>query len=59
MWGLTQAIMMVESPDGSHALLGRSRGHRPGMLTCLSGFVDQAESIGAPPLSSYVAPSRV
>ena len=38
--------MMVESADGAHALLGRSRGHRPGMLTCLSGFIDQAESIG-------------
>ncbi len=38
--------MMVESADGTHALLGRSRGHRPGMLTCLSGFIDQAESIG-------------
>lgn len=49
-----QAIMMVESADGTHALLGRSRGHRPGMLTCLSGFIDQAESIGerSPPAES-------
>lgn len=45
---MLQAIMMVESADGRHALLGRSRGHRPGMLTCLSGFIDQSESIGKP-----------
>ena len=38
--------MMVESADGTQALLGRSHGHRPGMLTCLSGFIDQSESIG-------------
>lgn len=41
-----QVIMMVESADGQRALLGRSRGHRPGMLTCLAGFVDQCESVG-------------
>lgn len=41
--------MMVESADGKRALLGRSRGHRPGMLTCLAGFVDQCESVGVPP----------
>ena len=35
-------IMLVESPDGQSALLGRSKAMRPGMLTALSGFVDQA-----------------
>jgi hypothetical protein len=39
-----QVIMLVESPDGSAALLGRSKKIRPGMLTCLSGFVDQVGS---------------
>ena len=34
-------IMLVESPDGGSALLGRSKKMRPGMLTCLSGFTDQ------------------
>lgn len=34
--------MLVESPDGQAALLGRSKAMRPGMLTALSGFVDQA-----------------
>ena len=43
---VAQVIMMVESGDGKRALLGRSRGHRPGMLTCLAGFVDQCESVG-------------
>lgn len=38
-------IMLVESPDGQKALLGRSKGLRASMQTCLSGFVDQAESI--------------
>ena len=33
--------MMVESVDGSHALLGRSKRMRPGMMTCLSGFIEQ------------------
>jgi NADH pyrophosphatase NudC (nudix superfamily) len=33
--------MLVESPDGGSALLGRSKKMRPGMLTCLSGFTDQ------------------
>ena len=36
-----QAIMLVESVDGSRALLGRSKRMRPGMLTCLSGFIEQ------------------
>jgi len=38
-------IMLVESPDGRRALLGRSRKFTPGMYTCLSGFIDQCESI--------------
>ncbi|KAI7840059.1 hypothetical protein COHA_006190 [Chlorella ohadii] len=38
-------IMLVESPDGQAALLGRSKAMRPGMLTALSGFVDQGEAI--------------
>ena len=49
IWGrmpVAQVIMMVESGDGKRALLGRSRGHLPGMLTCLAGFVDQCESVG-------------
>ena len=33
--------MMVESEDGSRALLGRSKRMRPGMMTCLSGFIEQ------------------
>ena len=37
-----QAIMLVESMDGSRALLGRPRNLRPGVLTCLSGFIEQA-----------------
>lgn len=40
-----QVIMLVESPDGRRALLGRSRKVAPGMYTCLSGFVDQCESV--------------
>mmetsp|Transcript_15187 Transcript_15187/g.44738 ORF Transcript_15187/g.44738 Transcript_15187/m.44738 type:complete len:192 (-) Transcript_15187:1123-1698(-) len=38
-------IMLVESPDGHRALLGRSKRNTPGMYTCLSGFIDQCESI--------------
>ncbi|PNW78451.1 hypothetical protein CHLRE_09g396900v5 [Chlamydomonas reinhardtii] len=38
-------IMLVESPDGRRALLGRNRKFTPGMYTCLSGFVDQCESV--------------
>ncbi len=37
--------MLVESPDGNRALLGRSAKSTPGMYTCLSGFIDQCESI--------------
>lgn len=36
--------MLVESPDGQSAVLGRSKAMRPGMLTALSGFVDQARA---------------
>jgi NAD+ diphosphatase len=39
------AIALVESPDGSAVLLGRGRASPPGMLTCLSGFVEQGESV--------------
>jgi NADH pyrophosphatase NudC (nudix superfamily) len=38
-------IALVESPDGSRALLGRSAKSTPGMYTCLSGFIDQCEGI--------------
>lgn len=38
-------IMLVESPDGQRALLGRSKKSTPGMYTCLSGFIDQCEAI--------------
>jgi NAD+ diphosphatase len=40
-----QVIMLVESPDGHRALLGRSRKFMPGMYTCLSGFIDQCEAV--------------
>jgi hypothetical protein len=42
-----QAIMLVESPDGESALLGRPRSlaRRGPVLTCLSGFIEQGESI--------------
>jgi NAD+ diphosphatase len=39
------AIALVESPDGSAVLLGCGRASPPGMLTCLSGFVEQGESV--------------
>ncbi|WIA10138.1 hypothetical protein OEZ85_010345 [Tetradesmus obliquus] len=38
-------IMLVESPDGHRALLGRSAKSTPGMYTCLSGFIDPCEGI--------------
>lgn len=41
----TQVIMLVESPDGHRALLGRSAKSTPGMYTCLSGFIDPCEGI--------------
>ena len=37
--------MLVESKDGSSALLGRPKKLRPGVLTCLSGFIEQGESV--------------
>lgn len=37
--------MLVESPDGHRALLGRSAKSTPGMYTCLSGFIDPCEGI--------------
>eukprot|EP00798_Chlamydomonas_sp_ICE-L_P022077 gene22077-29141_t len=37
--------MLVESPDGQRALLGRNKRFAPGMYTCLSGFIDQCEGI--------------
>lgn len=37
--------MLVESPDGQRALLGRNKKFTAGMYTCLSGFIDQCESI--------------
>jgi NADH pyrophosphatase NudC (nudix superfamily) len=43
----SQAIMLVESVDGKHALLGRPQSlrRRGPVLTCLSGFIEQGESI--------------
>ncbi|KAF5831681.1 NUDIX hydrolase domain-like protein [Dunaliella salina] len=38
-------IMLVESVDGTKALLGRSHRSPAGMYTMLSGFLDQCESI--------------
>lgn len=40
-----QVIMLVESVDGSKALLGRSHQSPRAMFTTLSGFLDQCESI--------------
>ena len=37
--------MLVESPDGQRALLGRNKKFTAGMYTCLSGFIDQSEGI--------------
>jgi len=37
--------MLVESVDGSKALLGRSHQSPRAMFTTLSGFLDQCESI--------------
>lgn len=33
--------MMVEDPSGEKALLGRPKKLRQGVLTCLSGFIEQ------------------
>lgn len=38
-------IMLVIHPSGQRVLLGRSKKSPPGMYTCLSGFIDQGESI--------------
>lgn len=43
--------MMVEDPSGNKALLGRPKKLRPGVLTCLSGFIEQV-SIQDPNQSS-------
>lgn len=41
-----QMITLVESVDGQQALLGRPKAlNRSGVLTCLSGFMEQGESI--------------
>lgn len=37
--------MLVVSADGQRALLGRAKNLRPGMYTCLSGFIEMGESI--------------
>ena len=50
--------MLVESVDGSRALLGRSKRMRPGMMTCLSGFIEQVCSIPYPWVAE-VGSSRV
>lgn len=44
---MLQAIMLIESPDGQSALLGRPQSlrRRGPVLTCLSGFIEQGESI--------------
>ena len=39
------AICLVISPDGESILLGRMKRSPPGMFSCLSGFVDQCESV--------------
>jgi hypothetical protein len=36
-----QAIMMIEDETGTLALLGRPKKLRNGVLTCLSGFIEQ------------------
>lgn len=41
--------MIVESPDGSRALLGRTKQYRTGMYTCLSGFIEQVPPQSVPP----------
>ena len=46
--------MMVESVDGSRALLGRSKRMRPGMMTCLSGFIEQVSSFDRNLCSSWI-----
>lgn len=47
---LLQAIMMVEDPSGQKALLGRPKKLRNGVLTCLSGFIEQVTFLTHPAL---------
>ena len=51
-------IMLVESVDGRRALLGRSKRIPSVMRTCLSGFVDQCESIEEVRLFHFRAGNR-
>ena len=37
--------MMVEDSTGQKALLGRPKKLRTGVLTCLSGFIEQVDSL--------------
>ena len=39
------AIALVVSPDGSRCLLGRMKGSPKGFFSCLSGFIEQCESV--------------
>lgn len=39
------AIALVISPDGSRCLLGRMKGSPKGFFSCLSGFIEQCESV--------------
>ena len=52
--------MLVESVDGEHALLGRPRSlrRRGPVLTCLSGFIEQGESIEEAVSPSPARPGR-
>ena len=40
--------MMVEDTTGQKALLGRPKKLRQGVLTCLSGFIEQVSSFVLP-----------
>ena len=39
------AIVLVASADGTRCLLGRQARYPAGMYTCVSGFVEHAESV--------------
>ena len=43
---LLQVLILVESPDGDHTLVVRAINSKwsAGVLTCTTGFVEQAES---------------
>lgn len=41
------AIVLCVSADGMKCLLGRQKRYPPGMYTCVSGFVEHAESVEA------------